>query len=90
MSIKARRVGKQVTVVGNSNGYYKLTQNEYTKVTTLPKKFRPSINIEFTKHNIGGAPTKDSNYIATDGTIRMYTTSSDNNYWGFSVSYPVD
>lgn len=90
MYIKARRVGKQVTVVCNNGGYYLLPANEYKDVTTLPEKFRPSVNIEFTKHNMGGAPTSDSNYIHPDGRVRMYTTSSTNNYWGFSVSYPVD
>lgn len=90
MYIKARRVGKQVTVVGHSGGYYELTPNEYANVTTLPEKFRPSFGIEFTKHNLGGDPTADSNYITPEGLIRMYTTVSGNRYWGFSVSYPVD
>lgn len=90
MYVKARRVGKQVTVVGKSSGYYELPAGEYRDVTTLPEKFRPSVDIQFAKHNQGGAATADSNYVSPDGRVRMYTAESGNRYWGFSVSYPVD
>ena len=89
MMVLARRVGKQVTVIGKSVGYYALTPNAYSNVTTLPVEFRPSVEVQFVKHNIGGDPDAQSNYITPAGLIRMYTTRSENSYWGFSVSYPA-
>lgn len=87
--IKARRVGKQVTVIGFSEGKYEIAAGSYSKVTTLSAKFRPSMRVDFVKHSVGGSPRADSNYIGTDGVIMMYTKESGNSYWAFSVSYPV-
>lgn len=78
-----------VTVIGLCYGYLTLTAGEYTAVTTLDSEFRPQYDISFSFHFMGGNPCGHVGKINTNGVIELYVTEAKN-YWGFSVSYPVD
>lgn len=88
--IKARRVGKQVTVSGRAyNGYLPAPSKSWSAVTTLPAKYRPSYIVYAAlgsdKDNHVGMADVEPN-----GLVYVISAGSAINSWGFSVSYPVD
>ncbi|WP_080801790.1 hypothetical protein [Arabiibacter massiliensis] len=89
IDIKARRVGRTVTVTGVSGNYYNVGESTYHEVTRLDEEFRPSYTVPFTFNFMGGDPAGQSSYIEPDGLIRMYAVGSNRTYWNFSVSYVV-
>lgn len=89
IDIKARRVGRSVTVIGVSGNYYDVGESAYHEVTRLDEVFRPNYTIPFTFNFMGGDPVGQSSYIEPDGLIRMYAVGPNRTYWNFSVSYVV-
>ena len=89
IDIKARRIGRSVTVIGVSGNYYNVGESAYHEVTRLDEEFRPNYTIPFTFNFMGGDPAGQSSYIEPDGLIRMYAVGSNRTYWNFSVSYVV-
>lgn len=87
--IKARRVGKMVTVSGRAySGYFPAPAGSWAAVTTLPEKFRPSgivyaaLGSDVNNH-VGMAD------VEPDGLIYVISAGIAINSWGFSITYPV-
>lgn len=89
IDIKARRVGRSVTVIGVSANYFNVGESAYHDVTVLDEEFRPNYTIPFVFNFMGGDPAGQSAYIEPDGRVRMYAVGSNRTYWDFSVSYVV-
>lgn len=88
--IKYRKIGKIVYIAGLSQNNVTVGGDVYITIGTLPTNFKPSNRVDFTVHYIGGIHNGQSNYIDTNGDIKMYLPLNDSaEYWGFSVSFPI-
>lgn len=88
INIRARRVGKMVTVSGRSFGSYMPATTSWRKVTTLPERFRPGGSV-FT-----AAGSTDSNNVSlanieADGVVYIASAGGTVDNWGFIFTYPV-
>lgn len=88
--VRYRKTGNIVTVTGASSGEFGFGGNDkYGIVGTLPSKYRPSIDIPFVFHSMGGPSYNKSAFIDHNGDIKLYDRGNYVNYWGFCVSYPI-
>lgn len=88
--IKYKKTGNIVTVTGSSFGGFGFGGNDkYGTVGTLPSKYRPSIDIPFVFHSMGGSSYNKSASIDHNGDIKLYDSGNYVSYWGFCVSYPI-
>lgn len=88
--IKYKKTGNIVTVTGTSSGGFGFGGNDkYGTVGTLPSKYRPSIDIPFVFHAMGGSSYNKSALIDHNGDIKLYDNGNYISYWGFCVSYPI-
>lgn len=79
-----------VTVIGASSGDFGFgNKDEYGIAGTLPSKYRPSIEVPFVFHAMGGTSYNKSAKIETNGQIKLYDRGTYVNYWGFCVTYPI-
>lgn len=90
IEIKARRVGKQVTLVGHCWGKDILHSREWAEIATLPERFRPAVEIPFSVLCMGGFDYEPcgSSRIEVNGCVSLFLTQTPN-YWKFSVNYPA-
>lgn len=84
-----RKTHGYVTVVAWCGGEVTLDQSLYTVVGTLPEGYRPSIQIPFVYHTMGGTVVSQSGYINSAGEILAYSDSAYTSYWAFTVTYPI-
>ncbi|OCN03601.1 hypothetical protein A4S06_05415 [Erysipelotrichaceae bacterium MTC7] len=89
-TVKYRKLGNVVTVVGNSSGNTYIPKGSFKTMATLPVDARPPIELPFA-FNTKGNPTasEQSANIKTTGNVELYLTHMTTNYWGFTVTYTV-
>nr|DAH97559.1 MAG TPA: receptor binding protein [Caudoviricetes sp.] len=88
--ISYRKCGNMVTVIGASSGDFGFgNKDEYSIAGTLPSKYRPSMEVPFVFHAMGGTSYNKSAKIETNGQIKLYDRGAYVNYWGFCVTYPI-
>lgn len=88
--ISYRKCGNMVTVIGASSGDFGFgNKDEYGIAGTLPSKYRPSIEVPFVFHAMGGTSYNKSAKIETNGQIKLYDRGTYVDYWGFCVTYPI-
>ena len=87
--IKYRKVNDIVYFNGASFGTTTLVNEQYTTIGTLPTGYRPTYETTFYADLIGSNPGI-SCVVKTDGSIQIYSTKSNTNYWRCGGSYPVD
>lgn len=66
-----------------------LKANKYVSVGTLPQSVRPTLDIPFVFHFVGGNPEGQAAYVRTNGNIELYVQSNDRYYYAFSITYVI-
>lgn len=87
---------------GSSYGGFSLNEDAYRNLTTLDsdqrlfnKNFKtPSTDAQndgiiFARTNIGGNWNGQNNFLKNDGLISLYSDTSENSYFGYSLCYPL-
>lgn len=82
--------GNVVTIKCDTRGNgVTLKVGTYTSVGTLPQSVRPTSEIPFVFHFIGGNPEGQSAFVRTNGNIELYTASNNRGYYAFSITYVI-
>lgn len=84
---KCKKSGNVVTVVGDSAGG-NIQANTYVTVGTLPSGYRPTITM-YNPFTVKGGNQGTVLRANTDGTVELYSSSSDTAYWGFTLTFVV-
>lgn len=84
----AKRKNGYVTVVGASSNYQTLSAKNWTTVGTLPNGYYPDRDIHFVVDAKGGSEIIMGWVVASEHTIKLYS-SGETAYWDFSVVFPI-
>lgn len=76
-----------VTVTARANSITKA--GVYVTITSLPQGFRPSVQIPFTCHFVGGEWRNQSAFIETSGNVTVYEITNGSTP-SFTITFPVE
>ena len=76
-----------VNLQGQSDSELKIPAHTYFDFTTLPKKYRPTINIFFPMISANNEISMFGVIYADTGIFKIYSTK-ETAWWRYSVTYP--
>ena len=86
--VRARRVGRVVTITGESIDYYDIGGSKWVNITTIPAQFRPSKRVEVA-FNLAAGGGGIRSYLEETGEFYAYCTASSCKSWGCLATFVV-
>lgn len=83
----ARLKNGHVNLQGLSDKEMTIPANTYFDLTTLPKKYRPTVNIYFPMITRDNTISMFGVVYSDSGIIKIYSTK-ETSWWRYSVTYP--
>lgn len=87
--IRARRVGRIVTITGESIGYYDIGGSKWVNLNTVPQQFRPSKRTEVAFNLAENVQGGVRSYLEEAGEFYVFCTASACSSWGCISTYVV-
>lgn len=83
----ARLKNGYVNLQGKSDNELKIPANTYFDFTTLPTKYRPTVNMYFPIISADNTASMFGIIYANTGIFQMYSTK-ETSWWRYSLTYP--